>query len=390
MLPMRQPLWIINVSLVLLLLVSQALFFVLQKTVPRRSSLEPDVIKLVEKKIDSDVDIKQIYGVNDLFGTFVPEVPTVAKDLEIHIPAIPEPPKPIPLQIPIEKPPVFIAPLSVTLKGVIYLHDDQDNSLAIIQFKDSKKENNYRIGELIQDAQILKIFPNRVLVVRSNGQQETLYLREEDAQKDLSFEEQKEIEGMKIPFKSGQYHVPLEAFLAQVQSLGQFIDLLDLTTVYQKGKSIGCRVGRAPKGSLATKLGLETDDIIKKIDSIPVTSLNSRVELYDHIIEKKVGDVIHVEFDRSGTSEHYSYVLTDHVGGKNIIDDPKTKGKDKKQQVDLRESQVYDMEQQKKKIFEQRVKLAPTAHQIQMDEQRKIMEARRKSMLSHNNNVFRR
>lgn len=349
----------------------------MEKVVPRRVNLEPDVVKAVEKKADFDVDLKQIYGVNDLFGTFVPEVPTVAKDLAVQIPAIPEPPRQVPLHIPVEKAPVFIAPLNVTLKGVIYLHDDQEKSVAIIQFKDSKKEVNYRVGELLQDAQILKIFPNRVIVVRSNGQQETLYLREEDAQKDLSYEEQKELESMKIPFKSGQYHIPLDTFLAQVQSLGQFIDLLDLTTVYQKGKSIGCRVGRAQKGSLAVKLGLQTDDIIKKIDAIPVTSLNSRVELYDHITSKKAGDIIHVEFERSGVPEHYTYLLVSH------LDKAEAADKDSMQHAKISQRVVYDAEQEKKRLLEQRVKMAPTAHQIQMDERRKMMEARRKEVLSH-------
>lgn len=379
---MRQPLWLINSSLLMILLISQILFFFLQKTVPRRVSLDPDVVKFVEKKIDVDVDLKQIYGVSDLFATFILESPQAAKDLEVQIPSIPEIPKPLPLEIPLEKAPVFIAPLNVTLKGVIYLHDDQEKSVAIIQFKDSKKEANYRVGELIQDAQILKIFPNRAVVVRSNGQQETLYLREEDAQKDLSYEEQKEIESMKIPFKSGQYHVPLDKFLGQVQSLGQFIDLLDLTTVYQKGKSVGCRVGRGQKGSFAAKLGLQTDDIIKKIDSIPVINLSSRVELYDHITGKKAGDSIYVELERGGSPEHYTYVLLSHADKDEAMKQD-IKDKDDALENKLSHRAVYEIEQHKKQLLQQRVKLAPTAHQIEMDERKKMMEARRKELLSH-------
>ena len=98
--------------------------------------------------------------------------------VEIQIPAIPEAPAPIALEIPAQKAPVFIAPLAATLKGVIYLQDDSEHSVAIIQFKDSKKEHNYKVGEMIQDAQILRIYPTKVVVVRSNGQQEVLYLRE--------------------------------------------------------------------------------------------------------------------------------------------------------------------------------------------------------------------
>ena len=176
---MRQPLWLINVLLLCIIVTSELIFFIVYTAIPRRVSLEPGAVKPLQKKIAIDVDIKQIYGPSDLFGTFVIDVPTLGKNVvEIQIPAIPEAPAPIALEIPAQKAPVFIAPLAATLKGVIYLQDDSEHSVAIIQFKDSKKEHNYKVGEMIQDAQILRIYPTKVVVVRSNGQQEVLYLRE--------------------------------------------------------------------------------------------------------------------------------------------------------------------------------------------------------------------
>ena len=378
---MRQPLWVINGSLLILLLMSEVVFLLIQTSIPRRVSLTPGSIQPPEHKALVDVDLKKIYGVNDLFGTYVPEVPVLVKDSEFHIPPLPDLPTSIPFSLPAEKAPVFISPLAVTLKGVVYLNDDQEKSIAIIQFNDSKQEQNYRVGELVKDAQILKVYPNRVIVVRSNGQQETLYLREADAKKDLSYDDHKAISEMKVALLDGKYHVPLDTFTAQIHSLGQFIDMLDLTTVYHKGQSVGCRVGKAVKGSIGAKLGLQVDDIVKSVDSIPVTALDSRVKIYDHVIDKKAGGTVLVDVERGGRPVHLTYVLVDTSGAVAKHDDSKKKGT---QAVSA--TAAYDLEQQKKKILEQKVKLAPTAHQIQMDEQKKLLEARRKNMLSNKMN----
>lgn len=379
---MRQPLWLINISLLLLLGVAELVFIALHVSIPRRVSLHPDEVKLEEKTTAFDVEIKKIYGVNDLFGTYVPDVPVIAPGVaEEKIPEIPQAPPPIPLQIPVEKPPVFIAPLSATLKGVIYMHDDQDKSVAIIMFKDSKQEHNYRIGEMIQDAQILKIFPNRIIVVRSNGQQETLYLRDQDAKKDFAYDEQKTLEEFKVVLKDDEHVIPLPLFLKQVHSLGQFIDKLDITTVYKKGKSIGCRIGNAGKDTLGGKLGFENDDIIKKIDTFTITDLHSRVEVYDHIIKKTIGDKVTVELERSGSSVTMTFLLGHDP--KDIHAQQEHPLAKKKSPTKTSQRVVRDIEEHKKKILEQRVKLAPTAHQIQMDEQRKLLEARKKNMLSN-------
>lgn len=375
---MRQPLWLINALLVCIILISELIFLLVQTSIPRRFSLEPGVLPVQEKKVAIDVNIKNIYEANDLFGTYVSDVPVLAKGVaQFEMPPIPMPPAPILLEIPVEKPPVFIAPLAATLKGVIYLHDDSEKSIAIIQFKDSKKEHNYSVGEMIQDAQILKIFPNRVIVVRSNGQQETLYLRNQDLEKDFAQDSQKGLDSLIVHEKDKKRYVPIDAFLKQISSLGQFIDMLEIRTVYQKGKSVGCRIGKATKDSLGGKLGFEKDDLIKKIDSIAIVDLHSRIDVYDHVCEKKVGDEISVELERNGHFISMIFVLSHQEQNSDGIDIKTLKSQG------IKDSTEYNIEENKKKILEQRVKLAPTAHQIQMDEQKKLIEARKKNMLSN-------
>lgn len=378
---MRQPLWAINSSLLFFCILGQLVFLLIKTPIPRKSSLEPNAIPLVDKKALPSVDITKIYGANDLFDTYI-TASTLPKAIVPDIPVMPEVPSIIPLAIPVETPKVFIAPLPVILKGVMFLHDRPEQSVAIVQFQDSKEEINYHTGQLINDAQILKIYPNRIMVVRANGQKETLYLRQDDAGKDLARDTAKEIATLNIAIKSGVYQIPVETFKHQVKGLGQFIDLLHLTTVYKKGKSIGCRVGKADKDSLGAKLGFLPDDIIQQVDDLPVTDIASRVLVFDHTVEKNIGDQIIVQIDRAGKIIHQKYELA-HAAEKSTVSlVPAKTTTPKTNQPVLDQQMLYNLEEQRKKTLEQKVKFAPTAHQLTMDEKKKIFEVRRRDLLA--------
>ncbi len=377
---MRQPLWMVNVILISIFVIIEGIFFIMQSAIPRKFSLEPGALALTEKKPIVEVVAKKIYEENDLFGTYVSTVPSLLPTSDkSQIPPIPQAPAAIPLVVPVEKPAIFIAPLAVTLKGVIYLQDDTEHSVAILQFKDSKKEHNYRVGQMIQDAQILKIFPNRVIVVRSNGQQETLYLRETDLKKAFEQSDKKGFENIIVSIKNNKRYLPLEALLKQVRSLGQFIEMLGLLMVHKKGVIVGCRVGSVETGSLGDKLGFESGDLLKKVDDLVINNLKSRIAIYDYISTKKVGDEISVQLERDEHLHTITYVL----GGGPELSDTGMAQLGKLQTKGIQTATVAQTEADKKKILEQKVRLAPTMQQIKLDEQRKFMEARKKNMLSN-------
>lgn len=377
---MRQPLWAINSSLLFFCILGQLVFLLIRTPIPRKTSLEPNAVPFVDKKT-TPVDIEKIYGANDLFNTYT-EISNLPQAIILEIPPIPDAPNLIPLAIPVETPKVFIAPLPVILKGVMYLHDRPEQSVAIVQFQDSKEEINYHVGQLINDAQILKIYPNRIIVVRSNGQRETLYLRENDAEKDFALDTAKEISTLNIATKDGVYQIPTELFKKHIKGLGQFIDLLHLTTVYKKGKSVGCRVGKADKDSLAFKLGLHPDDIIQQVDDLPVTDIASRVLVYDHTIEKNIGDQIIVHVERNGRTVTLKYELVPSIEKSNISIVPANTAKTNQPVLD--QQMLYNIDEQRKKTLEQKVKLAPTAHQLALKEQKKMFEVRRRELLAKN------
>jgi len=279
----------------------------LQRTVPRRVAISPDVIVVSEVENIIPVDIVTIYE-NDLFGTYIPPVPVI-KRREDTVASIPSPPSLIVSDAPVEKSPTFFTPLEVILKGVIFVKDDPANSLAIIQFKKTKEEQNYQVGDLIEDAQVLKILPNRIIVIRSNGQQETLYLREEDAAHDFDMEINPISKKIVQVISENKYQINVHEFVQKVHNLGEFVNLLDLTTVYKQGVSFGCRIGKIGEDSLGSMLGFMVDDVVIQIDNHNVDDLSNRIQLYDHIMHKKPGDIIEVVIYRDKDTATLLYGL---------------------------------------------------------------------------------
>ncbi len=317
---MKQSVWILNSSLLVLFFISQLLLFMIQRAIPRRVPISPGQIVAVKEQQAAPVDISKIYE-QDLFGTYEAPVEPVKSVIEDNIAPIPNPPKIIIPEVPVEKTPTFFAPLDVVLKGVIFVKDDAASCIAIVQLKKTKEERNYQVGDLIEDAQILKILSNRIIIIRSNGQQETLYLREEDAISDFNTEAKFTPKSIIEDSTDNKYTINIDEFTKRVHNLGEFISLLDLSTVYKRGKSFGCRIGRIEKDSLGSMLGFVMDDIIVKVDDFYVDDLANRIQLYDHVVQKQVGDVIEVVINRGHDTLVLMYGLVDNVS-KSIVFTP--------------------------------------------------------------------
>lgn len=307
---MKQPVWILNSSLVGLFAISHLMLFMMQQVIPRRTSMIPDTLEVEQEAAVTPVDISKIYK-QDLFGTYQPPAPTVKSVIEESVPAMPQPPQAVFTDVPVERAPTFFAPLDVILKGVIFVKDDPASCVAIVQVKKSREEKNYQVGDLIEDAQILKILSNRIILIRSNGQQETLYLREEDAVTDFNTEMKSEPKLVVEDSLENKYVVNIDEFTKRIHNLGEFINLLDLTTVYKQGKSFGCRVGKIDKDSLGQLLGFMVDDIIVKIDDFDVDDLAHRIEVYDHMMRKKAGQMVEVQVYRGTDIVTLRYALID-------------------------------------------------------------------------------
>ncbi len=355
---MKHPLWIVNSLLLVLILLVLVFIWLTRERIPRRTPIEPKDYRAVIIEIPK-VNIAKIYQ-HDLFDTYRELPPPLP-------PAQLEPPKP-PVQQPVSVPPKtkpnFLDPLSIMLKGVVIVSQDDTKNMATIADTKTDQEVVYKMGDKIEDAQLIRIFKNKVIFVRSNGQQEILYLREKDAKSDPVYAFIGEWEHIIEKISDKEFSVDQHLFVERVHNLAQFIDIMDLTTAYKKGKSIGCRIGAIAKNSLGDALGLQTGDIILSINGIPVTGTAQRFEVYKALVGAKLEDVIKVMIQRTGKNIEIQYKLEEHKSAVSMDPDAIVSSK-----------AAAPEELQKKEInnMKERYQFAPTVEQIKNRERENML-----------------
>lgn len=362
---MKQSFWIVN-SILFILFLGVILFISFSRVkISLRKSIIPEMISNKEETIKK-MDTTSIYK-NDLFGTSQPlqEKPKEAEKLEIKMPTAPVS---VRAQVPEIENPNFLEPLPLTLTG-IFVIDDESNNQAIIMDNRTTKQKNYRLGDEIEDAQIARIFKEKIILIRSNGQQEVLYLRADDAKKDSPLE-QKNWKKIIKKINENEYDIDYEKFAENVKSIGSFADLMNLTSAYKDGKNIGVKVGKTESGSLAFELGLQPGDVIQKIDGIEVDNTQNRYEAYSKAICKKDEDVIDVEILRSDKTQSIKYRLS---SANDLIVRTEVQPKD------INEEQII---KEKVKVLKEKHSFAPTYKEIKSQERSKLF----KKMADYKNN----
>lgn len=358
---MRHPFWILNSVLLFLFLIVLDFTFFSQYKVPSRRTIQPaKYVKPVPKSI-TEVNIEKIYT-NDLFDTYVEPVP-IPDVAKVPIITMPAPPSPHEVKIPRPPKPQFLEPLKVSLKGIMVTSDDETKNRAIISDQETEKETMYKVGDKIEDAKLLRIMHNKVILVRSNGQQEILYLRERDTKLDPLYATLTGWDSIAKKESDFNYIVYPQAFVTRVRSLGQFIDMLDLTTVFQQGKSIGTRVGYLSQNSLGIALGLQQGDIILSVNGMTATNTPNRIKIYRSIVSMHTDDIINVTLFREGEQENITYKLMRKKRLKTIPE------------VGPQEEELVVEEQIE--ILKQKHKVAPTASELRKKERENM---RKKSL----------
>lgn len=276
---MRSPLWILT-SILFSLCVLVAVFILMTgRNVPSRASLRIQSGMAMPLKDVSRVNVARIYE-NDLFNTYIaPESPKAEKEVAIKVPNPPMPQAPAFIQKPR---PQFFDPLDIALKGVIFSYDDKDNRVIIADNK-TKIERLYKVGDRIEDADIVHIGKNKVVFLRSNGQQETVFITQAEAQTDPVYTQDVPWSLVVKRVSDFEYALDPSAFIKRFASPAQFLDMLDLTTAFEKGRSVGLRVGKMDQRSIGHSLGLLYGDIIESVQGIATTSTQDRVAIFEKL-----------------------------------------------------------------------------------------------------------
>jgi len=148
--------------------------------------------------------------------------------------------------------------------------------------------------------------------------------------------------------------------------------MFDLTTVYQKGKSIGCRIGNIVHDSLGYAMGLEPHDIVTHINSLSTLNTEERYNTYQSLLKKKIGDTIEVKGLRDGSDFMISYHLYD-------LKDPLHESLQELEK-DEKASGVYtgpspaEIEEERIKLLRDKYKFAPTAQDIKIQQKMAMLK----------------
>ena len=255
---------------------------VIKKPVIKRTSIIPQETAAPLAQDVSRVIPVRIYE-NDLFRTYVRAQPT-QREAPLDQPVTPPiPPQPKGF---VKKPramPEFLPPLDVELKGIIY-NSNSTYSRAIIMNRKTKTEHLHKIGDTLEDAHLIFVGKNKAMFIRSNGQQETLFVSAEAAQRDPMYAPHQASTSVER-IDEHSYIINTNQFTREINNLAQFLDSLDVTTAFDRGQIIGCRIGKLIPKSIGPALGLQYGDIITSINGIPVINTSNRVKIYKQIEE---------------------------------------------------------------------------------------------------------
>lgn len=305
---MISPLWILNSSLVGILVTSFLTTSLLHISTPRVITIKSPVSghddELANGATRFKLSLEKIYQ-QDIFKTFSPKKQEAVKQVLVS----PIPDFTPPVVTPPPAPPTydFIAPLDLNIKGII-MSDDEERCVAMIE-DDAKKEGMYYLGDKIKDAQIIKIAKNRVVFLRgANGQLETCFLKKEESliEKDPK-NRWKHVARMTEP---NHYEVDPNNFKEEFDSLGHFLDQISVVgTVYQRGTPVGIKIGALDKGSIGEALGLQQGDVVTSVNKISTLKLEDRMAIFNVVTEAKLDDTITVNLSRAGVDQVMYYKL---------------------------------------------------------------------------------
>jgi len=311
---MRTPLWILNSIITLSLILT--VIFVFYSIKRSAIGIKVEQIKpsenpeLAKEEKPKPKDIRYIYEGNDLFQTYdqrKPEAPTI-----LPIPQLPKPPAPKPIISQINPEVQFLEPLPIKITGIIAHRDETKSQVTLIN-NNTKESSSYKVADKIFDAYILRIFTKKIILIRSNGQQETLYMYPEDAEKEINELKQTNWTDIVQPLEKNKFAVNTDNFALRIHSLAQLIEMLDLSTAFKQGISIGCRIGKIEEKSIGYSFGFRPGDMIIDIANIAPIDTISRINIYNILKDLKNNDTIKVSFARDGQKMAHEYTIKTSV-----------------------------------------------------------------------------
>ena len=194
--------------------------------------------------------------------------------------------------------------LKVALLGTV--SGDEKTARAVIQDKMQRSESLYKVGDTIQNAQILKILRGKVVL--AVGDKNQILTMEEEASPSRPGLSRPAVQS-RLPATTQQATtITLDRTVVN-KSLENVTELLSQVRVrphYKDGKADGLMLSQIRPNTIFTRLGLRNGDIIQNIDGDPIASPDEIMNLYEQL---QSGSSVSLGIQRRGRQQELNYAF---------------------------------------------------------------------------------
>jgi general secretion pathway protein C len=244
------------------------------------------------------------------------------------------PPKPSPPAAPPAKP-------AAALKLVGTVVGSPDYTYAVIEDLSTKRQDLYRLGDLVREAKLVEITRNRVVLDNRGRREEMLSFEKvepaaappesaatstepaarqpplprrpppsqpgpenapEQQDQPNQGEESAEVEVQRL--SDNMWRLSREDLAEQMENLGQFMKEARLTPHFTSGQADGFMIGSLPKNSLLERMGLRNGDILKGINGQRFSSMEEVLQIYQQLQSQPT---LQLEIERGRRPETLTY-----------------------------------------------------------------------------------
>ncbi len=215
--------------------------------------------------------------------------------------------KPLPKKENAPPPSPPVSELRLLLKGTVI--GSPQNTYALIEDLDKKKDGLYRLQDKIKDAMIVKIQRERIFLSRA-GKEEVLLIFQEKkkalkrrgkttspkrSRRRRSSPTSKANSSMKVLKK--------EDVMRGTSNIQRLMTQLRIKPHFSSGQPDGFLISHIQKGSLVERAGLENGDIIKGINGLKIDSPSQLLKAYRNLND---ASLIEIEIEREGQKRNIS------------------------------------------------------------------------------------
>lgn len=240
--------------------------------------------------------------------------------------------------LPPQRPPAPTSPPTrqgINLKLIGTVVGSADHTYAVIEDLSSKRQELYRLGDLVKEAKLIEITRNRVVLDNRGRREELLSFEKHDSipssaeasprpaglprpavprpptpeprDNEPSSEEQRREDDVEIERVSENlWRISRDDLVEQLDNLGAFMKDARLTPHFNAGQPDGFMLSNLAPGGMLARMGLRNGDIMKGVNGQKFGSLEDVLQIYQQLQSEPT---LQLEIERGSRTETLTYEI---------------------------------------------------------------------------------